>query len=306
MGYESYPLKLELTIDKLYSFHYYELENTFVVLGERHDFWEFVYVDKGEVEITAGARHYALAPGELVFYKPNEYHQGRAFNGTAPNLMIVSFDCRSPHMAFFENRLFRPEEAELALLSSLLQEGFRAFDPPIDQRGVSSRLSGRKDAPFGGEQLIKLYTEALLIRLIRRGEEKKAASAAAAPAPASQQQLNKEQALVDAVIVFMKGRLTGRITADELCRAFAIGKTQLNAAFRARTGYGPMEYYQRLLIDAAKTLIREQSLNMTEIAERLGFASVHYFSRSFKRLTNMSPTEYARSVKARIDRGGTK
>ncbi|WP_167859762.1 AraC family transcriptional regulator [Paenibacillus cymbidii] len=305
MSYESYPLKMELAIDKLYSFHYYELENTFVALGEQHDFWEFVYVDKGEVEITAGSRHYALAPGELVFYQPNEFHQGRAFNGTAPNLLIVSFDCRSPRMAFFENRLLRPDEAERSLLSSLLQEGFRAFDPPIDRRGMS-RLVGSPVAPFGCEQLIKLYTEALLIRLIRRGEEEQNGGGAAAPAPVSQLQLNKEQALVDAVIAFMKQRLTGRLSADELCRAFAIGKTQLNAAFRARTGYGPMEYYQRLLIDAAKTLIREQSLNMTEIAERLGFASIHYFSRSFKRLTNMTPTEYARSVRARIGRGGTK
>ena len=37
-------------------------------------------------------------------------------------------------------------------------------------------------------------------------------------------------------------------------------------------------------IDAAKQLIRNQSLNFTQIADTMGYTSVHYFSRQFKKL----------------------
>ena len=59
-----------------------------------------------------------------------------------------------------------------------------------------------------------------------------------------------------------------------------------------------MQYCQRLKIDAAKRLIRQKRMNFTEIAESLGYSSIHYFSRHFKKQTGMTPTQYADSVKA--------
>ena len=51
-------------------------------------------------------------------------------------------------------------------------------------------------------------------------------------------------------------------------------------------------------IDAAKEMIRTGHLNFTQISERLGYTSIHYFSRQFKKLTGMTPSEYASSIKA--------
>ena len=51
-----------------------------------------------------------------------------------------------------------------------------------------------------------------------------------------------------------------------------------------------------LKLKEAKRLIRESSLNFTEISELLGFNSLHYFSRLFKERVGMTPSEYARSV----------
>ncbi len=50
-------------------------------------------------------------------------------------------------------------------------------------------------------------------------------------------------------------------------------------------------------IDTAKQLIRDNHLNFTEISDRLGYTSVHYFSRQFKKLTGMTPSEYATSIR---------
>ncbi len=55
-------------------------------------------------------------------------------------------------------------------------------------------------------------------------------------------------------------------------------------------------------IDAAKQLIRTEQMNFTQISEKLGYSSIHYFSRQFKKVTGMTPSEYASSIKAMADR----
>ena len=50
-------------------------------------------------------------------------------------------------------------------------------------------------------------------------------------------------------------------------------------------------------IDAARQLIRSRRLNFSQIADALGYTSVHYFSRQFKKVTGMSPSEYSASIK---------
>jgi YesN/AraC family two-component response regulator len=56
-------------------------------------------------------------------------------------------------------------------------------------------------------------------------------------------------------------------------------------------------------IDTAKHMIRDRRMNFTQIAEALGYSSIHYFSRQFKKITGMAPSEYASSVKAIVDKG---
>ena len=43
-------------------------------------------------------------------------------------------------------------------------------------------------------------------------------------------------------------------------------------------------------------MIRDNQLNFTQIADRLGYNSIHYFSRQFKQITTMTPSEYALSL----------
>ena len=54
MEYVKPRLQQAITIDAVVSVHYYEYPIDFAFSGEVHDFWELVYVDKGEAVITAG------------------------------------------------------------------------------------------------------------------------------------------------------------------------------------------------------------------------------------------------------------
>ena len=75
-------------IEELFSLHYFEYMSTFSFPGESHDFWEFVCVDKGEVEIGAGPLTHTLRRGEIAFHYPGEFHWVKANGKIAPNLNV--------------------------------------------------------------------------------------------------------------------------------------------------------------------------------------------------------------------------
>ena len=57
------------------------------------------------------------------------------------------------------------------------------------------------------------------------------------------------------------------------------------------------EYMTKLKIEEAKVLIREEKHSISQISEMLCYDNPHYFSRLFKKVTNMSPKEYKESAK---------
>ena len=59
---------------------------------------------------------------------------------------------------------------------------------------------------------------------------------------------------------------------------------------------GIIDYFILLKIDRAKKLITETELSFTEISDSLGFSSSAYFSRTFKKKTGLTPSEYLRKI----------
>lgn len=295
-----YVLKEELTIRKLVTFYYREMSKHFYTRGEKHDFWEFIYIDKGEVEFFTDLGNYHLRQGDILFFMPNMFHGGRALNKTTSSIIILSFECESDSMSVFEGECrFRLQEDEYRILSFIVQEGLQAFDPPVNSPTISGCPHESDDAMFGGEQLIRNYLEILLIRLIRRRRAERNASGTAALVGEKQGDES-----IARMIGYLQSHLDRNFTLDQLCDIFAISRTGLKMIFKVHTGIGAMEYFNRLKIDHAKQLIREENGNFSAIAESLGYSSIHHFSKQFKRITNMTPSEYARSILARTRRIG--
>ena len=110
-------------VEKLITIFYMELSKNFSYEGERHDFWEMVYIDKGEMICTADKNRFVLKSGEMTFHKPNEFHNLSGDNKTAPNVSIITFECRSRAMKYVEGKIFRLNAEEKSMHSTLCQEG---------------------------------------------------------------------------------------------------------------------------------------------------------------------------------------
>ena len=63
----------------------------FQYIGERHNFWELVYVVEGCAGILEEDKVYELSPGDVIFHKPMEFHRLWSENNMELHLIILSF-----------------------------------------------------------------------------------------------------------------------------------------------------------------------------------------------------------------------
>ena len=292
-GYQPTALRRDIAVPAVVTVHYFEYARDYVFEGEKHDFWELLYVDKGEVEVMADDTGYCLKQGEMIFHKPGEFHNVFANGLVAPNLVVVAFVCASPAMAYFEGKVVKAEEVERELLARIVHEARDAFSNPLDDPG-SLKMERASSSAFGSEQMLGLLLEQMLIRMVRRGAQRDVAVKTS-----SSVKRRSDHDLVQRIIAYMQDNACGTLTFSQVCRFSAQSATNLKTIFKSVTGMGVMEYYRGLKIDAAKTLLREGGGNITQIADKLGYTSVNYFSRYFKQATGMTPSEYTQSIQAK-------
>ena len=285
-------LKQEIEIESLVTLHYFEHAKNYVFTGERHDFWELVYVDKGRLEVVAENNGYELQQGQMIFHQPNEFHNLFANGTIAPNVVIFTFVCHSPAMSFFKRKIAYATQQQRDLIAQIVREGRKAFTGPLGDP-YTVQMVRADDPPFGCEQLLRLLLEMLLIDMIRHDK-----TTEQRPKSSSSIKQRSDCDLVARVIRFMEEHLCDSLSFSEICQFSAQSATNLKTIFKSVTGSGVMEYYRELKIEQAKILLREGNGNITQIADRLGYSSVHYFSRHFKQATGMTPREYTLSVQA--------
>lgn len=283
-----------ITIESIISIHYFEFVSNYVFSGERHDFWELLFVDKGKVKVRADDEWHMLEQGDVIFHKPNEFHSIWGDGMIASNIVVVSFDCKSYSMDFFKNKALKVSAPMQNLLGEIVKEGKNTYSNDL---GMGyTRLIKKDHVVPGCEQLIKIYLETFLIKLVMEGSSVKRIQS-----HSSISKERMEEDIISRVREYLGENINKDLNFDDICFKFFIGKTRLKTMFKKSTGYGVMEYFRMLKIEKAKELIRENSYNITEIASILAYDSVHYFSRCFKKCTNMSPSEYANSVMARAE-----
>ncbi len=292
MEYIKTAMKKPLVIEDIISIHYFEYAKDFTYSGEFHDFWELVYADKEELVITAGAHELNLIAGQLYLHRPMEFHNLRCNGENAANSFIISFSSPCPQLLSVAGKAITCPQKCKKFLAMIINEAKAAFSSPLGEPHTAQLL--RNDTqPFGAEQLIQIHLEEFLINLIREC--------------GSMDQNNKSLLIDDLtnsqlaeICNYLKSQVENKLNFNDVCQKFAMSESSLKKMFREGIGSGAMDYYNRCKIDRAKQMIREKNINFTEIAERLGYNSVQYFSRHFKQSTGMTPSQYATSIENMI------
>ncbi len=280
----------EINISGFHSVYYLELGKDFYHSQEKHDFWEMVYVDSGKTTATRNNFSYPLVQGQVVFHRPGELHSHFSNNKDPSNLFVVWFSCPSKIMNFFEEKIFMLEKSPRKILSLFLAEAENALgklksgyrdDSPLDFN--SSEL--------GSPQIMECYFIEFLYSLIRSNElsihdiRKNDTTANIA-----------DNALVNSINDYLEQNIYYPLTLQAICDHFNLSKSYLCRIYKDYTSHGIMKYFTGLKIKEAKKLLRQDELNISQIADMLGYSGIHNFTRSFKSETGFSPSEYKKKL----------
>lgn len=97
---------------------------------------------------------------------------------------------------------------------------------------------------------------------------------------------------IEQTIAFMRGHLNRPLHVAELASLANISPSHYFALFKRRVGCAPIDFFIRLRMRQACRLLDTTSLNVKEVAAALGYDDPFYFSRVFKSVNRISPSEY--------------
>ena len=282
-----YKHKLEnlLVISKIITIHYFEFDKDFKSHTESHDFWELVYAEKGDIISVSGEKEITIKEGEVLFHKPGISHSHRADGQRAPNVFIISFECKNEAMRYFEDKHMLLDKSLLGFVFSIIEESKRTFELPYSDPTLK-KMKLNESPALGGQQMIKNYLELLLISLMRSETEKDDSTAIF---------LMREQydeLISDMVIEYMKKRIFDNISVDEVCATLHYNRSYIYRQFKKTTGMSMMTYFMKMKISKAKELLRENKKSIAEISDLLSFDNPNYFSKAFKKSVGYTPSTY--------------
>jgi AraC-like DNA-binding protein len=102
---------------------------------------------------------------------------------------------------------------------------------------------------------------------------------------------------IEATIEHLRANISTRMSLADLAGMAGLSVSHYSALFRRATGYGALEYQTRLRMGAARELLDTTDRSVASVAGQVGFSDALYFSRQFRRIHGMSPTEYRSHAK---------
>lgn len=282
--YSKTALPSFLSVESITTIFQQDMSRTVSMGGESHDFCELLYVQRGTHHVAVAGVPHTVEAGQMIVYAPNAHHRmvgkSNAFVG------IVSFEA-SDSMSFFYNRVIALNSRQREVITDIITYGMEIFCP-----SESPNLLGMvsKDSTTDLQlQELKLRFELLLLDVykddIATGVKKVVVN-----------RENYREAQFKFLRAYLVRNLTESLTLSRMASDCSMSVTKIKDVFRENGQVPPMTYFMLLKIEEARRLIVETSLNFTEIAARLGFSSVHYFSKVFKDHLGITPTAYARSM----------
>ncbi len=100
------------------------------------------------------------------------------------------------------------------------------------------------------------------------------------------------------IIAYLNANYHHKITMGDLTDFFSSNRTTLTEKFRESMGMTPMNYLTDIRIRMACLLLRDTTLPVQEIMERVGYEDTTHFGRTFRGRTNLTPSKYREEYRA--------
>ena len=253
-----------LAFERIYTFLYQECAQDFYFRGEKHMPYELVYVDRGELHNLVRGQDILLKQQSFMIIDSDDWHAQYA--DRAVSFLTVSFWAEDRGLHAITNRAFSLTPQRKGMVQKLLTQ--------------DKQDAYREDY---AASLLKL----LLIELLRD------ADSTAQPIVEE----HSENRIVDLALQYISENLRTKLTLEDLAGLVHVSVPYLHKLFQTHLGISPGKYINKIRIEECKALLREGEMPMGRIAEVMGYSSLQQFSRQFRSLCGITPTQYVRSLR---------
>lgn len=110
---------------------------------------------------------------------------------------------------------------------------------------------------------------------------------------------NQKQIYLD-IMDYIKTNISRNIKITEIAAAFGYNEKYISHRFAQICGIPLKQYILKTKMDTASFMLIDTNEPITEIAKAVGFSDSHNFSRTYKKLTGLSPSEYRNTFSKRM------
>lgn len=245
-----------------------------------HKCLEVIAVETGWLEIEIERVTYTIVAGQIAVINPSQLHSCPRFD---PSTTLY---CLMVDMDIFRSRFV--ESSEEQYIAPLI-EGKILLTPNVENhQEINGLVRSCYDIFTQHADAYQLRLKALLFQLlyllftqcvqIRNIEPKRSPSS-----------LSRER--VNVILEYVDTHYAERIKLDDLVEIVHINKYYICKIFQQHIGKTFLEYVNLVRIQKAVELLVSTNDSITAIAFATGFQDINYFSRMFKRVMGISPTD---------------
>lgn len=241
--------------------------------------YELVWIPSGEGVILSGKKKISFGKSSLLLIPPFVPH---SFSSAGKRIehMAIHFDWKRfegmPQVLV--NRKPYRVQTEKRELDEILHSQALPIHSQWLEKILQLRPSGEAFAEL--ESSI-LFTQVLLV-FLRKNRDSEASQPFT---PALTHRLQT-------ALLYLETHFAEDLTPAMLVRESGLSLSHLNRSFRAWASLSPMEYLRTFRIAKARELLIRSDLSVGEIARRCGFDDLFHFSKTFRQLEGLPPTQY--------------
>lgn len=258
-------------ITELYTAFFRSYEPNHWFQGEVHNFWEIVFVIRGELGVTAGSDVITLTEGQAILHAPMEFHRLWTSDNATSEIVIISFDCEN--MPTLKSRIFMTD-SDMCKSAAKTVENIRNNFKTSDRSVIGIE---HKSSP--NYQLAVKETECFVLNLISN-------DAVICKPPALRSAKNYSY-----IIKVLEENIDKNLSVSQIAKLCNMSEINLKKTFSKYSGMGIKKYYSFLIMNKAIMLLN-YGMSVSETAAALGFEGSNYFSLAFKRVIGKSPSKY--------------
>lgn len=272
------PIRPQFFITDIFSYYYSVKGQNYRFDGESHLYWEITYVDTGELIVELDGREFTLTSQDLMIYLPGQFHKQRVAKGASCSYLTIMFDMKiqAADVENFRDQVFKSTQSMHQLIGNFI-------------KNTDHLESG--SLPYAQDLMVS-YLQELIIMMIQYNATQKV-NAIASTSPV---QNRFENEMIDEIRNYIMREIYAPISVEDICNHFGISRSTLQSLFKKHLDVPPKQFINDLKMKRAREVIMEEFIPITDVAIKLGFSSIHYFSRKFKKDFGMTPSEFAQSV----------